>query len=336
MLRRWVVVTLILVVLGGVMAVGPAPAADKVILSLNWFPYALHFGVYAAVERGFYRDANIDLEIIAGQGSGDTVKRIAVGSAAFGMADASSVVLGRAKGLTVKQIAILMDQSADAVYFVKGSGITKPKDLEGRTIGAAAGETPLTIFPAFADAAGIDPKKVQWVNIAPPAKIPSLMAKKVDSIITFTNEDPVIRRAAAKAGVEYGQFIYRDHGIDYYSIGLIARDQILQEQPELARRFVDATMRGYVVAIENPEAAADAFMKHNKETSRDLAVDQWKAVLPRIITPMTKDKGLGYIDGGKMTRTVELMKRFYPFERPVTADDVYTMKFLSRFTAKGM
>ena len=233
-------------------------------------------------------------------------------------------------------VAIVLDRSADAVYFLKGSGITRPKDLEGRTMGAAAGETPLNVFPAFAAGAGLDAKKVQWINMTPPSKIPSLMSKKVDSIITFTTEEPAVERAAQKAGVEFGRLLYSDFGVDYYSIGLIARDQLLQEQPDLVRRFVDATIRGYAWAIENPQGAADAFVKHHPETSRDLVLDQWKIVSAHMVTPIAKEKGLGTIDAGKMGRTLDLLKRFYTLERPVAVDDVFTMKFLPRITAKGM
>jgi len=319
-----------------IAAAVPAGAAEKMVFSLNWLPYGLHFGVYAALEQGYYRDAKLDLDILRGQGSGDTVKRVAVGSALFGMADAASVILGRAKGMTVKQVGMLLDRSADAVYFVKGSGIVTPKDLEGRTLGAAAGETPLTLFPAFAGGAGLDPKKVQWVNMTPPAKIASLVSRKVDTIITFTTEEPLVRAATQKAGLEFGRFLYSDFGVDYYSIGLIARDQTIQEQPDLVRRFVEATLRGYAWAIENPEGAADAFLKHHKESSRALQLDQWKVVAAHMVTPVAREKGLGHIDAGKMGRTVDLIKRFYPLERDVTADEVFTMHLLPRITAKGM
>lgn len=314
----------------------PVGAAEKMVFSLNWLPYGLHFGVYAAVEQGYYRDAKLDFDILRGQGSGDTVKRVALGSAVFGMADAASVILGRAKGMAVKQIGMVLDRSADAVYFLKGSGIASPKDLEGRTMGAAAGETPLTLFPAFASGAGLDPKKVHWVNMTPPSKIATLVSKKVDTIITFTTEEPLVRAATQKAGLEFGRFLYSDFGVDYYSIGLIARDQTIQEQPDLVRRFVDATIRGYAWAIENPEGAADAFVKNHKESSRALQLDQWKVVAAHMVTPMAREKGLGSIDAGKMGRTVELIKRFYSLERDVTADEVYTMKLLPRITAKGM
>ena len=119
----------------GLLISGTAEAQQRYVLSLNWIPHALHYGIYVAKEKGWYKSAGIDLDIQRGYGSGDTVKRVATGAAAFGLADAASVIVGRAQGLYTKLVAMIMDRPADAVYFIKGSGIAKPKDLEGRRIG---------------------------------------------------------------------------------------------------------------------------------------------------------------------------------------------------------
>src|SRR5579884_184648 len=147
-----------------------ANAADRVVFSLNWVPYGLHYGIFAADALGYYKDANLDVDIQRGYGSGDTVKRTAAGVADIGMADMASVIAGRGNGFRVKQLAVILDRSADAIFYVKGIGITEPKGLQGHTIGATAGETSMNLFPVFAANAGFDPKKVEFVNLAPPAK----------------------------------------------------------------------------------------------------------------------------------------------------------------------
>src|SRR5215218_7038462 len=242
------------------LGTGGALAKDKVIFSLNWVPYGLHYGVFAAEAQGFYRDADLDVEIQRGFGSGDTVKRTATGVADIGMADMASIIIGRGNGLAVKQVAVILDRSADAIYYVKGLGINSPKDLPGHSLGAAAGETPLNVLPAFAANAGFDAAKVKVINLTPPAKFPTLVSKKVDAIVAFTTEEPAIRSAAEKAGVEIDRFLYSDHGVDYYSIGLIASDEMLAKKADVVRRVVGAAMRGHAWAVKNPDAAADAFV----------------------------------------------------------------------------
>jgi NitT/TauT family transport system substrate-binding protein len=81
-------------------------------------------------------------------------------------------------GLLVKQLAVVLDRSADAIFYLKGIGIDKPQGLAGKSLGAAVGETPLNLFPVFAGNAGLDPSKVKIVNLTPPAKFPTLVSKR--------------------------------------------------------------------------------------------------------------------------------------------------------------
>ena len=309
---------------------GSANAADRVVFSLNWLPYGIHYGVFAAEALGYYRGANIDVDIQRGYGSGDTVKRTATGAADLGMADMASVIAGRSNGFLVKQVAVVLDRSADAIFYLKGVGIDSPKELEGHTLGATVGETSINLFPVFAANSGFDNKRVEFVNLAPPAKFPALVSKTVDSIVAFTTEEPAIQGAAKKAGVEIGRFLYSDHGIDYYSIGLIASDEMLAKKPDLVKRFVDATMRGYAWAIKNPEAAADAYAKRFPESSRDLTLAQWKITIGHMLTERTRANELGYIDREKMGKTLDFIKKYQNIKGNMTVDDIYSSKFLSK------
>jgi len=312
------------------LSAGLAQAADKVTFSLNWVPYGLHYGIFAAEAQGYYKEAGIDIDIQRGYGSGDTVKRTATKVADIGMADMASIIIGRGNGLAVKQVAVVLDRSADAVFYVKGVGINTPKDLPGHTLGAATGETPLNLFPVFAGNVGIDPAKVTVVNLTPPAKFPTLVSKKVDSIVALMTEEPAIQSAAQKAGIEVGKFVYSDHGVDYYSIGIIASDEMLQSRGDLVKRVVDATMRGYAWAIKNPEAAADAYSKRFPESSRDLTLAQWKVTMQHMITERTRANGLGYMDKAKMEKTLDLIKKYQQGKAEIAVDDIYSMKYLSK------
>ena len=309
-------------------------ADDTYTLALNWIPHSLHFGIYVAKERGWYHDAGLNIEIQRGYGSGDTVKRVGTGAADFGMADAASVALGRANGVHTKLVAMLMDRPADAIYFVKGSGINTPKDLEGKTMGAAAGETSLNLLPVFAKRAGIDAKKIEIVTMASPNKIPSLAQKKVDTIVTFTNEEPMVMNAARMANVDIGRFLFADYGVDYYSIGIIVSDKMLETKPQVVKSFLDATMRGYAEAFAMPNEALDAFSKNNRELSRDLMQQQWSTLRYNMLTPMAATKGFGYIDDAKMLATLNLMREFQNLKSNIKPSEVYTMEYLPHIIIK--
>lgn len=318
------------VLLGALFGASSASAADKVIFSLNWVPYGLHYGVFAAEAQGFYKDAGLDIDIQRGYGSGDTVKRVATGAATIGMADMASVIIGRGNGMAVKKVAVVLDRSADAIFYIKGIGIDRPENLAGRSLGAAAGETPLNLFPVFAGNVKLDPAKVNVVNVTPPAKFPTLVSKKVDAIVAMVTEEPAIQSAAQKAGVEVGKFVYSDHGVDYYSIGIIASDEMLKSKGDLVKRIVDATMRGYAWAIQNPDAAADAYVKRFPESSRDLTLAQWRVTMQHMLTDNSRKHGLGYMDRAKTEKTLDLIKKYQQGKAEITVEDIYSMNYLSK------
>ena len=303
-------------------------AAEKVTLTLNFTPYGLHFGPVMAKEAGLYEKAGLDVEILRGYGSGESVKRAALGTTTFAMADAASVIFGRDKGMATKQIATILDKSSDAVYYRKAAGIKSPRDLEGRTMGAATAESHLMLWPVFSKRAGIDPSKVQFVTMTSPAKIPSLMAGKIDAMMTFVTEEPNIVSAGSKASAEWGRFLFADYGVENYSIGLIASDALMKSNPALVRKFVNATMAGYALAVSNPEAAADAFVKSFPETTRDLVLAQWKIVSGQLVTETGKAKGLGFMTEAKMGLTIDMIKAASKLENDIKPRDVMTMEFL--------
>jgi NitT/TauT family transport system substrate-binding protein len=307
---------------------GRADAADKVTFALQWIPNGNHFGAFAAKEEGFYSDAGLDVDIQRGFGSGDTAKRVATGNADVGIADAGSVILGRSNGEKVKFVATFYEKSPDVIFYIRGTGIEKPKDLEGKTIGGAAGEAGEKLIPLFAEKAGFDASKLSVINMAPSAKYASLVAKTVDSLIGFVNEAPPVEAAAKKTGMQVGRFVFADFGIDYYSLGIIASDKTIAERPDVLKRFVAATMKGYVWAIKNPDKAADDFVKNNPEISRSLVVEQWNTALPLIVTDNVRKNGMGVIDSTKMADTFKLISQVQKVDSAITAKDVYVTDFI--------
>ena len=315
------------------LGISDGQANDKAIFSLNWVPYGLHYGIFAAEAQGYYREAGLDLDIQRGYGSGDTVKRVATGAADIGMADMASVIVGRGNGLAVKQVASLLDRSADAIFYLKGGGISSPKDLPGHSLGATIGETTLNLLPVFAANAGFDHKKVEIVNLAPPAKFPSFVSKKVDAIVAFKTEEPGILAAATKAGVAVDRFLFSDYGVDYYSIGFIVSDDTLTKRPDMVKRFLAATLRGYVFAFKNPQAAADMFIKRFPESNRELSFAQWNVSIDHVLTDRTRANGLGYIDRAKMQHTLDLITKYQEVKQSVGLDDIYSPAVLTKVEA---
>jgi NitT/TauT family transport system substrate-binding protein len=307
-----------------------AHAADKVTLSLNWVPGGNHVGFYLANEQGFYKAEGLDVEIQRGYGSGDTVKRVATGAAQIGVGDSASVLVGRSNGQKVKMISALFSHAADAIFFLEGKDISKPKDLEGRSIGGTTGETTLNLLPTFAKATGTDFSKLKVVNLASSAKPASLASKSVDALVGFVNEEPGIRSAVEKAGEKLGKFKFTDVGIDYYSIGLIASDETIAKNPDMLKRFIRATLKGYALAIKDPALATAAFVKVLPEANPAIVREQFDIAKSLIASPQTASSGIGFIDETRMTKTIDLIKGYQKVDSSLTAKDIFTMSLFEK------
>ncbi len=182
---------------------------------------------------------------------------------------------------------------------LKESGISKPKDLEGRKIANPAGGAIPKMFPAYAKAAGIDVVKVTWV-VAPSESLPSLLTLgRVDAVGQFTVGEPLLRKQAAPK--ELVQLTYADAGLDFYSNGLIAADGTIQKQPELVRRFVDATLHGLKDAIADPQEAARILDKYHREVEVEIAAGEVEMVRSLAVVP---HMALGAIRLNRVRRTV--------------------------------
>src|SRR6516225_4158340 len=144
------------------MIAGSAQAADKLVFVTDYGLYGRHAYYFVAMEKGYYARENLDVEVVRSQGSANTIKQVANATAQVGFADAFAVVLGRANDdVPVKLVAMIYPKPPHAVYVLKESGITKPKDFEGKTLADTAFSSVPKLFATYARAAGVDAGKVK-------------------------------------------------------------------------------------------------------------------------------------------------------------------------------
>lgn len=320
-----------------IAAPGPAAAAEQVRLSLNFLPYGLHVGFYVAKEQGWYREAGMEVEILKGEGSSDAVRRMGTGVVDFGFADLGSLVLGRSRGLKVKALGIVLDKDPSVMISLKSSGIKTPKDLEGKSIGALTASALRDTWPPLAQLNNVDVKKVTWLDMPSSAYVASLMSKKVHAIATYVTTLPSYEAQAKKIGEEVSVLYYADFGVDTYGVGLLTSEQMIKEKPEMVRRFVQASMRGYAWAFENPEEGIRLFLKANPETSAERVRTEVKITADLMLTPFAAKEGIGQYDEKKVVQTRDLTlkaRNIDPSTMP--AKDIYTNEFLPKlFPRRG-
>ena len=304
---------------GVIASTTSASAVDKVTLITDAGFLGRHAYYFVAIEKGYYKAANLDVAVVRGQGSAEAVRQVAAGNATFGFADSGSAVLARGNdNLPIRVVAIVYAKPPHAIYALKESGIAKPKDLEGRRIANPAGGAIPQMFPAYAKAAGIDASKVGWV-VASSESLPGLLALgRVDAIGQFTVGEPRLKKDAAPK--EVIEFSYADAGLDFYSNGIVASDSTVKSNPDLVRRFVTATMKGLKDTLENPKDAAEIMQKFHREIDVDLATAELVKVRALAVIP---NSPLGAIDAKRAQNTIDVVGKAFDLKRPVMVEDVF-------------
>jgi NitT/TauT family transport system substrate-binding protein len=306
---------------------------EKITFLLDFTPYGKHAPFFAALDKGFWKDAGFDVTIIKGEGSATTVASYAAGTVDFAFADTPALILGRSKGVQVKAAGIIHDKSLYAFGTLEENNINTPQDLKGKRIGSSVGDANRVMFPAFAKLNNIDPASVRWVDMTPPARAASLMLGHIDAVMLFLTETPTFAAKAKEAGKRWKEFPYADYGLDLYSHGLLVREDLIAKDPDRVKRFIESTMKAWAWSIENPQEALAIFLRHNAAVDPEQAKGHFRLAVKHIMTDTAKREGIGYIDPEKMKRTVEFVSQYFDV-KGVSVDDVYTNRFTPKLFPK--
>ena len=306
---------------------------EKITFLLDFTPYGKHAPFFVALDKAFWKNAGFDVTIVKGEGSATTVSSYAAGAVDFAFSDTPTLILARSKGALVKVAGIIHDKSLYAIGTLEENNIKTPQDLKGKRIGSSVGDASRVMFPAFAKLNGIDPNSVRWVDMTPPARAASLVLGQVDAVVLFLTEQPTFSAKAKEAGKRWRDFPYADYGLDLYSHGLLVRDDLITNQPDRVKRFVESTMKAWAWSVENPQEALAIFIKHNAAVDPDQAREHFRIAIKHLLTDTAKREGIGYIDAEKMKRTVEFVSQHFDI-KGVSADDVYTNRFTPKLFPK--
>lgn len=299
-------------------------------VSENWVLGGEHIGDFTALAKGFYEAEGLKVTITRGHGSADSVKRVAAGALKIARSAAESVISGRAAGTKIKIIFVTYHKGPYATAFLKGKGIARPKDLEGRKIAVTLGASSAKLIPAYARVGGFDDAKMVQVNMDGAAHVPSLMSGKVDATTAWLTNIPAYEKAAEQAGLRgrVGYFLWADYGLQLYGSVVVSSDKVIESEPDLVRRYTRAALRGFAYAIEHPEEGIDAWMKYNVGRDREVVETEWKYAQRLAIDELFEKKGLGYADPGKMKNAVALVEKYLGLQSPVDPRQTYTNRFV--------
>lgn len=311
----------------------PAPQKsgppDQVIFNLNWLPEEPAYWV--ALDKGFWAEQNLDVKIIRGYGSGDTIAKIATKKAEFGLADIGTLIVARAKDdIKVKAVANFKTYLPAIIIYNKASGIKEPGDLEGKTIVGTAGSAYHVFFLAFAQATGIDESKVKWKFVEPALQQVVFLRGEVDAWTGDIGDIPYVQKLTGEP-VRY--FSYKDHGkFDRYGDCIIVHEDTVAQNPDLVRRFNAGLMKGLRYCLENPAEAGAITKRHVPELDMDLFMQGCKLDLEQNLyaNDESLEKGLGWMSKEKMERTIGYVSKAYKVQKEIAPGEIFTTDLLPK------
>lgn len=290
----------------------------NISLRLKWLDQAQFAGYYMANKYGFYKDKGLDVEIYPGGPDISPVQMVVTGVNDFGITGADQIILAREKGVPLVALAVLYKDSPVTILSLKEKGIEKPKDLEGKKVAVVYGRDEEVIYRALLAKEGVDSKKI---NEVPSIASPTEVIDQVDARVGYELNCAVL---LSLMGYEINMIKPRDYNLRFYGDTLFTTEDMIRKNPELVRSFVQASLKGWKEALDNPESAIEEVLRINNTLNREHQV----RFLAQSIPFITNKGKIGYSEKNVWEEMQEILLAQGIQKQRVNLDDIFTNEFL--------
>jgi NitT/TauT family transport system substrate-binding protein len=284
------------------------------------------------LDKGYYKAEGLDVTIDSAAGSLEPINRVASGTYDMGFGDINSLIKFRDAnpGNAIKPIFMVYNKPAFAVVGRKSRGVTAPKDLEGKKLGAPAADGAFAQWKIFVQANGIDASKVTIENVGFPVREPMLQNGQVDAITGFSFSSFINLKSMGVAVDDIVVLLMADYGVNLYGNTIIVSPKFAAEKPEAVKGFLRAFVKGLKDTVRDPSTAVDSVIKRNDVAKKDVELERLRMALKdNIVTPEVKANGFGGVDLGRLDKAIDQIALTYEFKngKPKGAD-VFDASFL--------
>ncbi len=316
------------------LAVAPAWAqVEKPSLkfSMGWLFQATQAQFPLTVEKGYWKAEGLEVAVDRGSGSATSVQRVVSGAYDFAYADMGTVIKWNLENAGREIIAVYVAEDAFplAAVALKKSGIAKPKDLEGKRLGAPTFDGGRQMFPVFAKANGIDQAKVTWFSMDANLREQMLVRGEVDAITGFiTSAVPSLNAMGVKTS-DLVVMRYDDHNLDGFGNAVIATRDFVEKNPKTVTAFVKGLNRGMKEMVANPKAGIDALKARDPLINVDNESQRMALYIRELLlTANVKENGFSSVNQPKLQRSIASVVEAFGAKNSVSPASVYTERFL--------
>ena len=309
-----------------------ANAQDKLSFRLNWTLYGEHAPFFVALDKGFYKDEGLDVEILEGSGSTTVAQLVANQTNPVAYVDAATMMRGVGAGMPIKAVGVTLQQSPMSfIYRADAAKPTKIEEIKGSRIAITAGDASLAIFTAFLGKLNMQLSDVQLITVAnPQSKEQAVLNKQADALLGyFMDQGP---RMQLQTGVKMGWTrLYDMAGVTTLSSAIIVNNDWLKEakNQDILRRFLRASQRGWDYADKNRNEAAEIFLKHAKAFNMEIALLEINGTMTILRTKHTEGKALFWSAKEDWQDSQDLLEKFAKMPAEKDMAKYYTNEYLA-------
>jgi NitT/TauT family transport system substrate-binding protein len=300
--------------------------------SLDWKIEGPAAPFMLAMDNGYFADEGLDVTIDTGSGSLEPINRVASGAYDMGFGDINSLIKFNDQNPDSALVAIYMvyNKPAFAIIGRKSLGVSEPKDLEGKTLGAPAPDGAYAQWPIFVEANGIDASTVTIENVGFPVREPMLAQGAVQAITGFSFSSFINLKSAGVPADDISVMLMADYGVDLYGNAIFVSPSYAEEQPEAVAGFLRAFNKAMKETIADPGSAVEHVVAANPVVTKETELERLQMALEQnIATDEVKENGLGAVDMERLAASIEQIGLTFQYtDEPPAPDSVFDPSFL--------
>ena len=325
-------IKLILTTLFTIVFASTAFALDKVTLMLNWYVYGEHAPFYYGKEKGYFKDAGIDLEIQEGRGSATVTQVVAAKTVQFGYVDVPTMMRAAVKGAPVIAVGVALQTNPMSVMGFAEKNIRKPDDIKGKTVASTPGDSMSQIWPLFLKKTGLKESDFKTVSGDAVTKLNAVINGQADLLLGYVMDQSMKIKDAT--GKDVFPIKFADYGINLVSSGIIAHKNLVKENPDLVKRFMAAATKSVEEASKHTKDAAQAILNANPKGGRIETLTQgFELTIPLYRDPSGKKSQPFDVTNNNMKDTVDVLVEYGGLE--AKAKDEFKTYYTNQYLPSG-
>jgi NitT/TauT family transport system substrate-binding protein len=282
-----------------------AQAPEKVTVRFTWKLKGEYAPLFVALDKGYYKSEGLDVDLAEGSGAQTVLKLLASGNERFGYGPAVSAAQAVSQGLPVKVVALYQTRAPMGVISFPDVPLKTPKDLEGKRLAISVGETFGDMLGPFTRINHVDIGKIQQIQMDASARSTQFLTRKIDIMSVYlSNELPQVEK---RAGVKFNVLRVSEFGLNLLGASIIVGNAFAEQNPDIVKRLLRATARGYRDAIANPKEAAKLMAKSMKVPEDPDVLDQ-QVEATVVSTNAPQGKPLGWQEQADWEANLSLLK----------------------------